>query len=382
MFGGFPFDRYLFIVHALPVGIGRPRAPRVGDDGHRGPVVRGRGRLPALRRSGGARVLPRLEREADPATPRSPASTTRARTTRACSGCSRASPTTWRTSSCCARASRASATSTGCSPRTGRSTRRARAATRRRSTSCRSRPGSSNTSRPRTSSTARSATTRSGLWAGMALDLELRLATGGSARPARDVPPAVGAFRTARTPDRRGRRARRGRGDRRAGGSIASSTAPSAAPTSCRCRRCWRRAGLTVNGARRVGRERPAAGRTRSTCARAARGPGPASTCIPSGCWSATSSPIRPPGAPGITFGDDIVAVDGARVNAGDVRPARRRQQAGRARRDRVLPARSAARGDADARREPGAHLDGGRRRAREGPRARAVRAGWLGRRA
>ena len=46
--------------------IGRPRAPRVGDDGHRRPVVRGRGRLQALRRSGGARVLPRLEREAHP----------------------------------------------------------------------------------------------------------------------------------------------------------------------------------------------------------------------------------------------------------------------------------------------------------------------------
>ncbi len=60
-------------VLALPVHhpraagrLGRPGAQRVGDHGHHRPVVRGRGRLPALRRPGGARVLSRLEREAHP----------------------------------------------------------------------------------------------------------------------------------------------------------------------------------------------------------------------------------------------------------------------------------------------------------------------------
>ncbi len=77
--------------------VGRARAPRLGDDGHRGAVVRGRGRLPALRRSGRARVLPRLERQAHPRRRARRASTTRARTTPACSGSTRGSPTTSRT---------------------------------------------------------------------------------------------------------------------------------------------------------------------------------------------------------------------------------------------------------------------------------------------
>ena len=76
-----------------------------------------------------------------------------------------------------------------------------------------------------------------GLWAGMALDLELRLATGGR----RGLPEMFrrlwDRFGAARARGRPSRRARRRRGDRRAGGWIASSTATSAAPTSCRCRR-------------------------------------------------------------------------------------------------------------------------------------------------
>ena len=128
-----PFDRYLFIVHALPVGSGVPRAPRLGDDGHRRPLVRGRARrlpgsAPTSRRC--LKLFHAWNVKRACATRPSGRSTTRARTTRA-SVAARTSPTTSRTSStCCAPVScRQKATSGSGSPTTGQSTRTATALT-------------------------------------------------------------------------------------------------------------------------------------------------------------------------------------------------------------------------------------------------------------
>jgi predicted metalloprotease with PDZ domain len=136
-----------------------------------------------------------------------------------------------------------------------------------------------------------------GFWAGMALDIELRLATAGRrglpemfrrlwerfgrrGRPVdeadvRDAAAAVGGRRFDRFFDR----AIRGTDE---------LNLPA----------LWRRAGLEVK-ARPEWDDGAAARRSRPR-ARAARArAGPESTCTPSGRWSATSSPIRPPGAPG-----------------------------------------------------------------------------------
>ena len=63
--------------------------------------------------------------------------------------------------------------------------------------------------------------------------------------------------------------------------------------------------------------------------------------------------PDSPAWRAGLTFGDDIVAVDGAPRHARDVREARRRPPPGRALPHHLLPPRFARRGDADAGGEP-----------------------------
>ena len=64
LFGGFPFRRYLFVVHALPVATGglEHRASVTMDIA--GLSFEDQGGYHAVRRSGGARVLPRVERQA------------------------------------------------------------------------------------------------------------------------------------------------------------------------------------------------------------------------------------------------------------------------------------------------------------------------------
>ena len=210
--------------------LGRARAPRVGDHGHRRAVVRGR--RPATSASP---IWPRTSSSTPgtssaSTTPRWGRSTTRARTTRACSGSTRASPTTWPTSSSCAPASPASATSGDASPRTGPSTRAA--------------PGRNETPLAELSfeawvkqykpsenftSTARSATTRRGSGPGMALDLELRLA---QRRRGAGCPSCSARLWDRLRPARAGRSSTRDVRDaaaaaRAGGGWIASSTATS-----------------------------------------------------------------------------------------------------------------------------------------------------------
>ena len=237
MFGGFPFDRYLFIVHALPIGSGglEHRASVTMDiAGLSFEDEAGYRRFADLaaheyfhawnvKRIQDAALGPRRlhARELHP-----PALAVRGlhRLPRPHHHAAR-------------RTSHAIATSTGCSPRTGRNTRRARAATRHRSTSCRTRPGSSNTSRRRISSTARSATTSAASgpawrwisscdWRPRDGAVCPRCSAGCGSASA-----GAGARSTRRTCATRPRRSG-------AGASIASSTAPSAAPTSWTCRRC------------------------------------------------------------------------------------------------------------------------------------------------
>ncbi len=211
------FARYLFIVHALPVGSGglEHRASVTMDIA--GLVVRGRDRLPPLRRSRGARVLPRLEREAHPRRGAGPVRL-HARELHAPAlalrGVHRLPGE--RDHPARRRHLRAAVPE---DDRRGLAALRhaAPAATRRRWRSCRSRRGSSSTSRRRTSPTARSATTKRGSGPAMALDLELRLASDG----ARGLPemlrllvgPASAApGRPITEADVRGRRRRRSRG--------------------------------------------------------------------------------------------------------------------------------------------------------------------------
>ena len=181
----------------------------------------------------------------------------------------------------------------------------------------------------------------------------------------------------------RGGRARRGRGGR---GPAHRSLLRPLHPRhrrAARCRRCGGAPGLDGDGARRVGRsgaEPPAErDRVRARRARAWTGIDAASGAD---CWSATSSPIRPPGAPGITFGDDIVAVDGARVNpatfarrVGDHEPGARVAIA-YFRRD-LLREATLTLAESPARTWTVTADCEARRAARA-----AVRAGWLGRRA
>ena len=191
----------------------------------------------------------------------------------------------------------ASATSTGCSPRTGRSTRRARAqrdAARRAVV----RGLDQAVQAVGELHQPRGQLLRARALGGDGAGPRAAPGDGGPARPARDVPPAVGALRRGAgwAIDRSGR-ARRGRGDRRpALGSLLRPLHP-------RHRRAGPAGAVAARGAdgrRRAPSGTSAASRppTAIACARGARGPGPASTCIPSGCWSGTSSPTRPPGAP------------------------------------------------------------------------------------
>ena len=328
MFGGFPFDRYLFIVHALPIGYGRPRAPRVGDDGHRR-ACRSRTR---------------------PATGASPI---------------------WRRTS-----SSTPGTSSACTtPRWGRfdytrenytrllwlfegftdylahiimlrAGRHGASATSYRMIAedwpkYATRPGRNETPldelsfeawikqyKPSENFINRAVSYyEKGLVGGDGAGPRAAAGDRRAARPARDVPPAVGPLRRAPARDRPRRtcatRPRRSPG----GGWIGFFDRYVHGTDELPLPALWRRAGPDGDGARRVGRERQAAGRSRRR-ARAARAGldrhRPASRAH---CWSATSSPTRPPGAPGITFGDDIVAVGGARVNRGDLRQARRRRR-------------------------------------------------------
>ena len=78
-----------------------------------------------------------------------------------------------------------------------------------------------------------------GLWTAMALDIDAAAGDGRAARAARDVPLAVEPLPAPAARDHRGRRARRGGGDRAGGGSTRffDQLRPRQA-TSCRCRRC------------------------------------------------------------------------------------------------------------------------------------------------
>ena len=215
----------------------------------------------------------------------------------------------------------------------------------------------------------------------MALDLELRLATARTARPARAVPPALGPLRPARaarsprrtsaTPPRRSRGRRFDRllrplrpRHRRAAAARAAGGAPG-----------WRSPARA-----RVGRERQAARRPRRRARAAGRAPGPASRCTRSALLVRNVVPDSPAWRARLTFGDDIVAVDGARVTAGDVREARRRPRSRRRACRITYFRRDLLRGDdadagAAARSGPGRSRADARARAR----AAAVRAGWLG---
>ena len=168
-----------------------------------------------------------------------------------------------------------------------------------------------------------------GFWTGMALDLELRLATGGR----RGLPELI-----RRLWDRFGKReapivdadvrdaaaALAGRRMDRFFDRYIEGTDELPLPA------LWRRAGLSVTDARRVGRERAARGRPRS-------GAQPARPRLDRHRPASRPAAIRNvvPGSPawraGLTFNDEIVAVDGARVTAatfarrvGDHRPGAR----------------------------------------------------------
>ena len=373
IFGGFPFRRYLFIVHALPVGSGglEHRASVTMDIA--GLVVRGRDRLPPLRRPGGARVLPRLERQAHPRRRARARSTTRARTTRACCGCTRGSPTTWRTSSSCAPASPASGSF--------EDDRRGLAEVREPPRPQRDAAGRAVVRGvDQAVQAGRELTNRAvsyyekGLWDGMALDLELRLASGG----ARGLPELFRllwddfgrAERPSPTPTcAPPPRAIAGRSMDRFFERYVT------APTSCRCPRSGARRARRRRP-RRVGRERPRAAErdpVRSGRARAWTG----LALQPDRTTMRNVVPDSPAWRAGLTFSDEIVAVDGARVTpppSPSASPIARPARAAA----RLLPPRRAARGEAHPRREPRAqadrHLD-----PDAGARAKAVRDGWLG---
>ncbi len=217
-----------------------------------------------------------------------------------------------------------------------------------------------------------------GFWTGMALDLELRLASGGAPRAARDVPPAVGpasaapgarsSRRTCATPPRRSRAARLDRFFERYVHGTEELPLPA----------LLRRAGLRRHRARRVGRERqarpPSATRSSSGRARAWTGIAlqPERTVI------RNVVPDSPAWRAGLTFNDDVVAVDGVRVDAATFakrvadRPPGARVRVAYFRRDELLEARLIAR------REPRAQADRHRRsrgrRPREGRPRRVAR--------
>ena len=216
-----------------------------------------------------------------------------------------------------------------------------------------------------------------GLWAGMALDLELRARDRRAARPARDVPPHVGPLRRAsggRSTEQDVRDAAAAIAGRRMDrffDRYVRGTDELPLPA------LWRRAGMKV-AARAEWDEsaKPPADRDRVRARRARAWTG--IDLHPDRLLVRNVVPDSPAWRAGITFGDDIVAVDGVRVNpatfakrVGDAAPGARLPH-------RLLPPRPAARGDADARREPGADLVGRRRREGAGPaRRRCAPAGW-----
>ena len=217
----------------------------------------------------------------------------------------------------------------------------------------------------------------------MALDLELRLATGGR----RGLPEMFRRLwerlRPRRPADHRGRRARRRRARSPAAGWTLLRPLRARHRRAAAARRCWRRAGLERRGARRLGRERQAARRARSACAARRARAWTGIALHPERTMVRNVVPDSPAWRAGLTFNDEIVAVDGARVTpatfakrVGDRRPGARVPH-------RLLPPRRAARGDADARREPRAPPVGRRRRrAPARARTRSAPAGSAGRRA
>ena len=196
---------------------------------------------------------------------------------------------------------------------TGRSTRRGRGATRRRWTSCRSRRGSSNTNRPRASSTARSATTRRGC--GRRWRWTSRCGwrpAGGAACPrcSAGCGTATGAGRArSPRPTCATRRRRRGAAVRRLLRELRPRHARAAAAGAVAARRAG------GDGARGVGRERsPGADRDGVRARRTRAWTGIA--LRPERTLIRNVVPDSPAWRAGLTFGDDIVAVAGARVTA------------------------------------------------------------------
>ena len=220
-----------------------------------------------------------------------------------------------------------------------------------------------------------------GLWTAMALDLELRLATDGARGLPEMIPPAVGRLRprrAARSPTptcapRCGDAGHsRGRFLDRFFDRYVRGTDELPLPA------LLARAGLDLDGAPRLGRERPLARRARSGQERPR-----ARLDRPHAAGRADDRPqrgaqARRPGAPGLTFNDEIVAVDGARVTPATFakriadRPPGARVRLAYFRRDELREARLTLAESPE--RRLSVTVD-----PHAGARANAVRAGWFG---
>ena len=190
-----------------------------------------------------------------------------------------------------------------------------------------------------------------GLWTAMALDITLRLATGGR----RGVPEM---FRWLWNRYRRRPRAITEADVRDAAAAIGGRRFDGFFASYVHGKRelplpaLWRRAGLAVT-ARAAWDEsdRPAADRDGVRARRTRAWTGIA--LWPERTLIRNVVPGSPAWRAGLTFGDEIVAVAGRAGDRGDVRQARRRPRPGRARPHRVLPPRRAAGGGRDAGHEP-----------------------------